>query len=112
MQSIGYDRALLSWSQLCGTMSALPVTYKITAVLVSNGTTISESLVTVVADEPRSLLLSMEEYACEPVNYTVSLYGYSQSVSIVKALLACMLNEYYCSFLHYISLGPIRLLKC
>ena len=85
---IGHDRALLSWSQ-CGTTSALPVTYKTTIVLVSNG-----SLLMVAADEPRSLLLSMEEYACEPVNYTVSLYGYKQSVSVVTALPACMLNKY------------------
>jgi hypothetical protein len=95
MQSLDHDSAVLSWSQLCGTTSAIPITYKITAELVSTGTIIHERLLTVVADEARSLSLQMEDYACKPVNYTVSLYGYKQSVSIVKTIPACMLNEYY-----------------
>ena len=103
MQSSGRDRALLSWSQLCSAISALPVTYEITAVLVNTEAIIYDDLLTVVPDESRSLPLSMEEYACEPVNYTVSLYGYKQSVSIVETLPARMLNEYYSivEFIHH-----------
>ena len=87
---MGHNKAHLSWEQICSASSPLPVTYVITAMLVDTGDRVYDQQITLQMNEPHSLLLSMEEYACRAVNYTVMLYGQCQGVSIVEALSACI----------------------
>ena len=58
--------------------------------LVDTGDRVYDQQITLQMNELHSLLLSMEEYACRAVNYTVMLHGQCQGVSIVEALSACI----------------------
>ena len=87
-----HNGAHLTWQQTCGTPSSLPVTYVVTAMLVDTGDRVYDQQITLQMNEPHSLLLSMEEYACRVVNYTVMLYGHDHRESIVETLSACI-NE-------------------
>ena len=93
MTVFGHDSAQLSWVQQCN--AAAPSTaYMVTAVLVSTGDVILNKLVEVLSDKSPSFQLTLEEYACVEVNYTIKVYGREEAVSIVETLAACMSTHY------------------
>ena len=72
------------------TTSTVQVVYTITATLVTSGVIVYSSSLAVVGNEARTVSLNLEEYVCQSINYSVSLYGQDHTVSTVDILPACM----------------------